>query len=185
MIVYHGSNSNFSKLRVSPRLTRSSSGYLSEGYGIYFSLNRDIAKQYGKYLYTLSINDSLVIDFRKISNCRKFLYSLLNYIKRDCNVDLAEYIKASNIDTIINLMHSGKLRINSLDKELTDILNSNYKFYSDLSESSKDNIFRKLRVNLKKMLAVYLFNNEIPNIGIIKDTSSNTVKIIGKEMVRQ
>ena len=185
MIVYHGSNSNFSKLRVSPRLTRSSSGYLSEGYGIYFSLNRDIAKQYGKYLYTLSINDNLVIDFRKISNCRKFLYKLLNYIKRDCNVDLVKYIKAPNVDVIINLMHNGKLGINSLGRELNDILNANCDFYSDLSESCKDNIFRKIRVNLKKMLAVYLFNNEIPNIGILKDISSNTVKIIGKEMVRQ
>lgn len=185
MIVYHGSNSNFSKLRVSPRLTRSSSGYLSEGYGIYFSLSRDTAKQYGKYLYTLSINDSLVIDFRKISNCRKFLYSLLSYIQRDCNIDLVEYIKAPHVDTIINLMHNGKLGVNSLGRELTDVLNSNCNFYSDLSESCRDNIIRKIRVNLKKMLAVYLFNNEIPNIGIIKDVNSNVVKIIGKEMVRQ
>ena len=48
----------------------------------------------------------------------------------------------------------------------------------------RENIYRKLRVILKKKLKVYLFSSDIPDIGIIKDVSDTVVKIVSKERIR-
>lgn len=181
MIVYHGSNSNFSVLRISPRLTKSSSSYLSEGYGIYFSLNADIAKGYGKYLYILEVNDRYVIDFRKKSECRKLLSSLMEILRLENNLDFRKYISSNKFDILLNSLANGKIGISYLDKELTNLLESSEAFYRDHSDSAREIIYRKLRVSLKAKLRVYLFNNEIPNIGVIKDVGSDVVRIVGKE----
>lgn len=78
MIVYHGSNSNFRTLRISKNLVNHKSTITNEGLGIYFSTNLDVAKSYGKYIYTLEINDKVLIDFRSRGNCRRYLAKLAN-----------------------------------------------------------------------------------------------------------
>lgn len=184
MIVYHGSNSNFIKLKVSPRLTKSSSRYLSEGYGIYFSLKPDVAKSYGKYLYTLNINDKYLVDYRKESECRKLLIAYLNLVSKETNTDLSLYITINNMENITKSLSSGRIRLYSLDNEIKDLLECDYKFYENCSDVVRENIYRKLRVILKKKLKVYLFKSDIPDIGIIKDVSDTVVKIVSKEKIR-
>ena len=102
MIVYHGSNSNFSVLRISPRLTKSSSGYLSEGYGIYFSLNPEVAKGYGKYLYILEVNDRYVKDYRDYRECSALLIDLIATVSKDVNRDLRAYLPSDFISSMSN-----------------------------------------------------------------------------------
>ena len=41
MIVYHGSDSNFRKLRIAKELVKNSSTMLNEGMGIYFFTNKE------------------------------------------------------------------------------------------------------------------------------------------------
>ena len=57
MVVYHGSNSNFKKLRISKDLVKRESTKTNEGMGIYFTTDKEIARSYGKYIYTIEIND--------------------------------------------------------------------------------------------------------------------------------
>ena len=76
MIVYHGSNSNFTKLRIAKSLVKNSSTLENEGPGIYFSTDKSVAKHYGKYVYTLDINDKYFLDSRNAVICKKCLYSI-------------------------------------------------------------------------------------------------------------
>jgi len=80
MIAYHGSNSCFKNLRIHKSLVKSSATALNEGLGIYFSLDRDVASSYGKYMYTLEINDNYIKDFRVLAVCKKYVADLIRYI---------------------------------------------------------------------------------------------------------
>ena len=181
MIVYHGSNSNFSVLRISPRLTKSSSGYLSEGYGIYFSLNPEVAKGYGKYLYILEVNDRYVKDYRDYRECSALLIDLIATVSKDVNRDLRAYLPSDFISSMSNDIVRGNYGVGYLDKDLVNILCENKDFMRDFSYSLKEEVFRKFRVELKKKLAVYMFTSEVDGTGIIKNVSKNIVKIVGKE----
>lgn len=74
MIVYHGSNSNFKKLRIAKSLVKHQSTLENEGLGIYFTTDKEIARSYGKWIYSLEIPDDM-IDFRN----KKSLHKIYQY----------------------------------------------------------------------------------------------------------
>lgn len=180
MIVYHGSNSNFKKLRISPKLCKHSSTVTNEGYGIYISTTPDVALTYGKYIYTLEINDDYVIDYRKKTECRKLINQIVLYIKKECNVNINPYLKNSLERTIDNL-YLGGLGISSICNELTLVLDSLSEWYETVPNYKIEKVYRKLKNYNKTHMKVYLFNYHIKNIGIIRDISDDVVKIIAKD----
>ena len=105
----------------------------------------------------------------------------MEILRLENNLDFRKYISSNKFDILLNSLANGKIGISYLDKELTNLLESSEAFYRDHSDSAREIIYRKLRVSLKAKLKVYLFNNEIPNIGVIKDVGSDVVRIVGKE----
>jgi len=179
MIVYHGSNSNFKKLRIAKELVKHESSQLNEGLGIYFSTNKKVAESYGKYLYTLEINNKYFVDFRNKSKCQAYIRGIVLEIQQKTDIDILRYI---NLDTLLYYIHSGNVAISGTCREIYLILDSDEYFYS-LPKIKIDRVFQILRTYDSKHLYAYMFNYHIKDIGVIKKVTDDIVKIVNKEIV--
>lgn len=177
MVVYHGSNSNFKKLRISKDLVKRESTKTNEGMGIYFTTDKEIARSYGKYIYTIEINDKYFRDYRKRLACQGYVHKIVSKILDKTGVNLYEYLM---INETVDRMYLGGLAINGVGRELYLLLDSNEKFYR-LPQYKIEKVYQMLRGFDRKPPKAYMFNYHIPNIGVIKDVSDDVVRIISKE----
>lgn len=177
MIVYHGSNSNFKKLRIAKELVQRESTKTNEGMGIYFSTDKETARGYGKYLYTIEINKAYFYDFRKRITCKGYVHKIVTTILRETGVDITKYY---NIDETVDRLYFGGLAFSGVGRELYLILDNTTEFYM-LPNSKREKIYRILRAFDRKPPKAYMFNYHIKNIGVIKDVSEDVVRIISKE----
>ena len=180
MIVYHGSDSNFKHLRIAKELVRSQATLNNEGMGIYFSTDKSVAASYGKYLYTLDIEDDRICDFTKISVCQSYVDGIIKDVYNQFGVDLTEYI-GKDLNFTIDCMYCGARVIYDIGRELVLMLDSCDTWYFEVSEKKQDQIFRFLNSYGKKHLKAYLFNYNIKGIGVLKTTDDDVVKIVNKE----
>lgn len=150
----------------------------NEGCGIYFSTDREIAESYGRYLYTLEINESYLKDFRNINTCKAYVNDLAKHVKKETDINLSKYMQL--YDTVKRVKY-GELAVSDIGREISLLLDNNENFYSDLSESKRNRLLQILRVYDKKHLNVYMFTYHIPNIGIVKNLNPDIVRIISKE----
>lgn len=178
MIVYHGSNHNFRTLRLCPKYTGQSTKE-NEGVGIYFSPNRQVAESYGKYIYTLDVSDDTMIDFRKEYDTAKYVNRMLMAIWNKTKVDIWKYL---DVPSIVESVVNGDICISDLgERDIYLILDSTEAWYTDgLPEWKRQSVYRVLRQEDQK-LQVYMFPYHIKDIGVIKDVSTDVVKIVGKE----
>mgnify|MGYP000886981820 FL=1 len=177
MIVYHGSNSCFKNLRIHKSLVKSSATAMNEGLGIYFSLNRSVAGSYGRYIYTLEVNDAYIKDFRAKAVCHKYVVDLIRYIYSQEKVDISQYI---NVMTLVQCVYDGNIAVSGISREVYMLLDSNEKWYR-LNEKKIEAAYKLLERYDKNHLQIYLFNYNINNIGIIKVIDPNIVRIVGRE----
>lgn len=179
MIVYHGSNSNFSKLRIDKSLVKYRSTLENEGPGIYFSTNKSVAKHYGRYIYTLEINDKCLLDFRHVEVCTKYESEIVHYIYNKFNINISEYI---DLNQVTHRIRWGGISISSISTEIQLLLDSNEYWYKRNNKSNIDKIYSILMNYDKKHLKAYMITCFVENIGVIKDVSPATVKIVQKEL---
>ena len=179
MIVYHGSNSNFTKLRIAKSLVKNSSTLENEGPGIYFSTDKSVAKHYGKYVYTLDINDKYFLDSRNAVICKKYLYSIEYYIYGKSGIDISKYIE---LDQVADRIRWRGMSISGICTEIQLLLDSNEYWYEQNSKSNIDKVYSILRNYDKKHLKAFMINSPSKNIGVIKDVSPDIVQIIRKEV---
>lgn len=180
MIVYHGSNSRFKQLRIAKNLVKSNSSLLNEGMGIYFSLDKSVAYSYGKYLYTLELNDEYVIDFRKLTACKQYIANVCNYIKDKEGIYINRYFDALSIADYI---HYGNVAIYQTCNEIKLMLDSCEAWYN-LDTNKINKVLKLLDKYDKEHLTAYLFNYNIKNIGIIKKINPDIVRIMNCEKTR-
>lgn len=176
MIVYHGSSSNFKKLRISKSLVKQDSTATNEGYGIYFSTNIDVAKSYGDYLYKLEINDNYFKDFRNLNTCQRYINDIRLYIKAGTGIDIGYYV---DLNSIAEYAQYGNIAIWDICREIYLFLDSNENWFN-LKEYKIEKVYRMLRVYARRNLKAYMFTYNIKDIGVIKDVSEDVVRIIGK-----
>ena len=177
MIVYHGSNSNFKKLRIAKELVQRESTKTNEGMGIYFSTDKEVARSYGKYIYTLEINDKYFKDFRRRTICRLHIATVAKLIYKELKIDILEYF---SMHDLAERMYWGGQAICNVGHEIYMLLDSNEKWYN-IPQYKIERVYQMLRVYDKKSLKAYMFNYHIKNIGIIKDVSEDIVRIIDKK----
>lgn len=179
MLVYHGSNSNFKQFRIAKSLVKHDSTLNNEGLGIYFSTDRSIAESYGKYIYSMYVNDSYLLDFRSKAVCSAYINKMLNYVKRVTSVSLEYYYDFS---AATNYMHIGGIAICNLHEEIMLCLDS-CDFWYQLPTTKIADVCNALCRFNKANLKVYLFPYHIKNIGIVKVLQDDVVScIISKEM---
>lgn len=180
MIVYHGSYSRFKQLRISKSLVKHTSTELNEGIGIYFSTDREVAKSYGKYIYTLEINDTYLCKFNTIIQCKKYLGEMIKYASKSSGVDLYSLISQQVFEHTVRYMYCGGIMLCELHREIMLLLDSVEQFHL-LSENKHNKIRSALKKFNKDTLKVYTFNYSIKNIGVIKDVDNSVVRIISIE----
>lgn len=180
MIVYHGSDSNFRKLKISKSLVKHTSTLGNEGLGIYFSTDPSVANSYGKYLYTLEINDKAFIDMRKKANCTKYIRKIIGAVYKETGVNISMYF---DFQYIINRLYYGGQAVFSVGHDMADILDNTDEFYKGLSQTKRDKVYRVLRHMDKECPKAYMFNYHIKNIGVIKDVSEEYVRIVKRENI--
>lgn len=180
MIVYHGSNSNFRKLKIAKGLVRCESTMNNEGLGIYFSTDRSVAESYGKYLYTLEINDKYLVDFRKKAKCVSYIRKIISTVYKNTGVRIDNYFSA---EEFANSMYFGRQVISRVGKEIGEVLDSTEKFYFAYNQTTREKVYRELRKIDRELKIAYLFTYYIKNIGVIKCADENIVRIINKEKI--
>lgn len=177
MIAYHGSNSNFKKLRISKSLVKRGSTLVNEGLGIYFSTNRDVAESYGQYIYVLEINDRYVLDFRDRGTCINYMQGLVEGCFEVAGIDISQYF---NVAEVVNRMQFGGLSIAGLGREIALCLDNNYEWYTGVSATRRTGVEGYLRGYDKKHLVAYMFRYHIENCGVLKSVDDNVVRIVEK-----
>lgn len=181
MIVYHGSNSNFRHLRIAKSLVQHQSTMENEGMGIYFSTDISVAASYGRYIYTLEINDDCICDFTKKDKCQLYIDQIVKDVYNEFSVDITDYI-GSMLDTIVERLYLGGISFDGLGREIQLCLDSTDQWYMNrLSDRKREQIFQYLGRYGKKHLRAYLFNYNIKGIGVLKTVSDDVVKIVSKQ----
>lgn len=178
MIVYHGSNSNFKTLRISKSLVKHNSTLNNEGLGIYFSTNIEVARSYGKYIYTLEINYKEFQDFRKLTVCKNYVIHIMQDVYKATKVDLSAYLY---FETVSNYMYYGGLAITGVCREIYLQLDSN-EFCYRLPKTKIESVYKRLNYLSKHCPKVFMFNYHIKDIGVIKDVSPDVIRIINKQL---
>lgn len=172
MIVYHGSNSCFRNLKIHKSLVKHDSTLSNEGLGIYFSTDKEVADSYGKYLYTIEIDDKYFKDFRDMKVCQEYLKDIVKHIYSQEKVNLLDYIDLNNI---AKYMYFGGLAISSVGREVYNLLESTEKWYIGTTASKRANVYRLLNKYVRDSIHAFMFNYNIKNIGVIKDTNIATI----------
>lgn len=178
MIAYHGSNSNFKQLRISSTLTKYESTMNNEGPGIYFSTDKEVARSYGKWIYILEINDKVIKNFKNKKVCIAYVNSIIREIQKKYGVDISKYIDTT---TLVKCINFGGIAVSGTCHEIIMLLDSNYEWYKNVPNSKIQRIYQTLRGLDKRCPAVYLFNYNIKNIGVIKRLGDDIVRILDKE----
>ena len=182
MIAWHGSCHNFQKFRISRALT-SESSLQNEGMGIYFSTDRSVAEAYGRYIYTIEINDRQLKDFRTLRACRKYISDMLEYARQKTGIDLSDIIDIENIAVYI---HEGQIAVSGAARETELILDSSAYWYSAFSETARTRALQSLRAFENKNLAAYLLPETkygIKGCGIIRKATPEVVTILSKKLI--
>lgn len=177
MIVYHGSHHRFTKLRISKSLVNTESTLRNEGCGIYITTDKEVALSYGKYLYTLYLNDDAILDFRKKPVCDAYLHTLIKTIRESMQIPIDEFLDLSNLSK--QIQHCN-LSISGIGSEISQLLDNNETFYMMYSEHRRERLYAMLRTYDKKHLKAYFFPYHIQNIGVIKDISPDVVQILSR-----
>lgn len=179
MIVYHGSDSNFRKLKIAKGLVRCESTINNEGLGIYFSTDREIAESYGnKYLYTLEVNDKYFVDFRKKVECVSYIRKIISTVYKNTGVRIDKYFSA---EECINSIYLGRQAISTVGKDIGELLDNTEEFYFAYNQTTREKVYRELRKIDRELKIAYMFSYYIKNIGVIKCADENIVRIINKE----
>lgn len=179
LIVYHGSNSRFEKLRISRKLVKSSGTMLNEGMGIYFSTEKIAARTYGRYLYTLEINDQKIYDMRSSKVVQARLKQIAKEVMKSTGVNIIPYL---NIKEIAQYVVDGRVAIDGICREIYMLLDSNEDWY--FAAGNKVNkVYKQLERLSKIKIPAYLFNYRIPNIGVIKIVTPDIVRIVSREKI--
>lgn len=87
---------------------------------------------------------------------------------------------------MINRMYYGGQSISRVGHDIAEILENTEEFYFAYSQTKKENIYRTLRSYdnfSKQRIKAYMFNYHIKNIGILKTTGDNVVRIKNVEIL--
>lgn len=140
-----------------------------------------VASSYGKYLYTLEINDRAFVDMRKKANCTKYIRKIIGAVYKETGVNIGMYF---DFQYTIDRLYYGGQAVFSVGHDIAEVLDNTDEFYdSGLSQTKKSNVYRILRRMDKECPKAYMFNYHIKNIGVIKDVSEEYVRIIKRENI--
>lgn len=141
--LYHGSHKLFNSFKIGKEWVVRDESLLAEGLGIYLTEDKKLADSYGKYLYTVEIDEQSVTDFTDAFVVRKVIHS----ISTDVTISLDEEI---DIEQVIERVLNGGIKVTQLYDEINQLLDSNYSFYErygHLITYEEDCLLEKVKVS--------------------------------------
>lgn len=176
MIGYHGTSHYIRKIRIAPKLSSNASKD-NEGVGCYFFTDsKEKAAQYGRYVYTLEIDDP-VPDFRKTETAMAYLEDMRQYIKSRIDLDISCFISFS---LIVDYIVDGRIAVRDIGKEVWLHLDSSEPFYKVAGIKKAEKIQQLIkRYENQHLPNAWLFSASITNVGIVRKESA--VRIIRME----
>lgn len=143
MKLFHGSIYDFDKFEISEKHLRTKKDSLMEGLGIYFSEQKDFAKDYGNYVYTIDFDENNCWDFTD----KKIIKKIIEKVSKKVNFDVSAFIPEISIDSLID----GRISATKFSREITLWLDSNESFYS-IFEDDTDELFEKIETIYEEIL---------------------------------
>lgn len=163
-ILFHGSPNHFYEFNINKDFLNTRPENLVEGIGIYLTDNKEIAENYGKYLYHVIVNKKNILDFTKKETIKNIIKETEKEVKKTYkNFNFKKYIK--NISELIENVVDGYLSI-SFYKEINNLLDSNEVFYIDFQEDV-ENIFEIIEKTIKKYTNNYIIKYKDNNLGYV------------------
>lgn len=177
MIAYHGSSHNIKKIRTAPKLSSETSRN-NEGPGCYFFTDsKKKAASYGKFVYTLEIDDP-VPDFRRPKTTIRYLENMAAYVKSAEHIDIRKFL---DFEPIADYVADGRISVRGIPREVWLGLDSNPEFYEAAGKMTDiERIRQCIKQYGRKFLPhAWLFSASIENAGIV--VQEDCVRILKKE----
>lgn len=177
MIVYHGSNHVFKTLRIVKSNERASTSE-NEGSGIYFSRDVEVARSYGKWLYTLKINNTALKDWRIKYNVSNYISILNKGVYNKFGIYLPGYF---DMKQLILCTYTGGRKICELYKEIALLLDSCENWHLCVSNKTKNDVIKEIKRWNDSFATVYFFPCNIKDCGVAKILSEDIISIVSRE----
>ncbi len=177
MILYHGSNTDFTGFQIQ---TSKDKSLLKEGYGIYMIDNKDFAKSYGNIVYSVEFNDSDLIDFTS----EKVVMPLINKLSKQIKINLSKFIDVQDISEGVV---DGFLSSSELVIEIINLLDSNEKFYMLYQNEINNGLFETIKEcynNLMPSIIKYYDMSFDKDVYICTKNEGNALQIVDKEILK-
>ncbi len=177
MILYHGSNADFTDFQIQ---TSKDKSLLKEGYGIYMIDNKDFAKSYGSIVYSVEFNDNDLIDFTS----ERVVIALINKLSKQIKINLSRFIDVQDVSEGVV---DGFLSSSELVIEIINLLDSNENFYSIYQNKIDNGLFDTIKEcynNLMPSIIKYYDVSFDKDVYICTKNESNVLQITGKEILK-
>jgi hypothetical protein len=165
MLLYHGSPQKFTDFKVSENLCRHDiQTILTEGVGIYMSRDIKVAKSYGEFLYTVEVDDTLVLDMTNFIVVR----SLISKFSKNLEVlgfNLIKYIKASTLESMVSGIVLGSFSCTDMARELELLLDCNEYFHTDNNKITS--VYKNLQKTQKDILRSHIIKFTDISLGTV------------------
>lgn len=123
--LFHSSNSKFEEFKISKELSNTELKQLKQGLGVYMSADKSSVENYGKYLYTINIDEKQISDFTN----KNYITSLFEKISKEVDVDLLGII---GVDTLVDCLSTGFYPVTNFE-DISLLLDSYDMFYFQYS----------------------------------------------------
>ena len=141
--LFHGSIYDFEQFEISEKHLRTKKDSLMEGLGIYFSTEKDFAKDYGNYVYTIELDEKNCWDFTD----KKVIKNIIKKLSQKVRLDLSAFIPQISIDSLI----SGQISATKFSREIILWLDSTESFYS-IFEDDTEELFENIEAFYEDIL---------------------------------
>lgn len=182
MLVYHGSNHCFKQFRIDKKLVNSQSTLDNEGLGIYFSTDRKVAESYGRYLYTIDLDESVVLDFRKRVVVHSYLTGMVRRASQAIKKPLC--LREETLQNIEKYILQGSVAVSGIAEEVALSLDSEEDWYTKYTESERKKVLKELKAFEYNRLNIYLFPYNIKGCGVMKRLEARFYRIVNRERIR-
>lgn len=130
IVLYHGTNRNFTEFKIGKEYLKNQHAELSEGLGVYLVENPDFCKSYGDKIYEVEVLEENIIDFTEVQVVKGVLNKIRQDILDNTKQDIFLYFNANEVAEFVS---NGEFTCTTMYDDIRDYLDANFKFHEDFA----------------------------------------------------
>lgn len=168
MKAFHGTYREFDSL--DPQApSRLSASQFTEGQGIYFALNPEVARQYGHVVYELDLNDDLVWDMRTQQSCKKALEQLTEQLYRKHPEAFSSPISDAILEEMAANIACCDIAVERIPHNLQLYLDNEEKYIANWDAETEESIMESVDTIFDELFYAWIWKDAAAGtIGIVK-----------------